>query len=66
MNHNDMLRALSEAFNEEIRKLGEDMARGTAKDYGEYKFACGIVRGLMTANSLLRETADKMERDEDD
>jgi hypothetical protein len=45
--------------------LRDDLARGTAKDHGDYKYACGIVRGLMIANALFEDTADKMENDDD-
>jgi hypothetical protein len=62
----DFLQAVSRALNDEMERLSTDMARGTAKDHGEYKYACGIVRGLMIANGMLKDTADKMENDEDD
>jgi hypothetical protein len=66
MNHSDLLRLLSDRFNNKITELSEDMARGTAKDHGEYKYACGIVRGLSLANGMLRDVVDETENDEDD
>jgi len=61
----DLLKYLSEKVNAEIAILSDDLARGTAKDHGEYKYACGIIRGLMIANGLFAETAQRMENDDD-
>jgi hypothetical protein len=61
----DLLKYLSEKVNAEITILSDDLARGTAKDHGEYKYACGIIRGLMIANGLFAETAQRMENDDD-
>lgn len=61
----DLLRYLSGKVQEEMNVLRDDLARGTAKDHGEYKYACGIVRGLMIANALFADTAQNMENDDD-
>lgn len=61
----DLLKYLSEKVNAEIAVMSDDLARGTAKDHGEYKYACGVVRGLMIANSLFAETAQRMENDDE-
>ena len=61
----DLLKYLSEKVNAEIAILSDDLARGTAKDHGEYKYACGIIRGLMIANGLFAEVAQRMENDDD-
>lgn len=61
----DLLKYLSGKFNEEIKHLSDDVARGTAKDHGEYKYACGIIRGLSIANTTVAETAQRMENDDD-
>jgi len=57
---------LSKKVQDEIKVISDDLARGTAKDHGEYKYACGIIRGLMVANGLLEETSKRMEDDDDD
>jgi hypothetical protein len=62
---NDLLRYLSDKLNDEIKHLSEDMARGGAKDHGEYKWVCGIIRGLTMANTIVAETAQRMENDDD-
>ncbi len=61
----DIFRYLAEQNNEEIKRLSDDLARGHAKDHGEYKYACGVIRGLMMANSTLAETAQRLENDDD-
>ena len=61
----DLLKYLSTKVQDEISVVSDDLARGTAKDHGEYKYACGIIRGLMVANSIFEETARRMEEDDD-
>jgi hypothetical protein len=61
----DLLKYLSNKVQEEIKVLSDDLARGTAKDHGEYKYACGIIRGLMVANGFFAETAQKLEENDD-
>ena len=61
----DLLQYLAKKVTEEIPVLSDDLARGTAKDHGEYKYVCGIIRGLMIANGLFGETAQRMEQDDD-
>ena len=61
----DLLKYLAEKVNAEIAVMSDDLARGTAKDHGEYKYACGIIRGLMIANGLFAETAQRMENDDE-
>jgi hypothetical protein len=61
----ELLKYLADKVNAEITVLSNDLARGTAKDHGEYKYACGIIRGLMIANGFFAETAQHMENDDD-
>jgi len=62
---NDLLKYLSDKIQEERGIIAEDTALGKAKDFGDYKYACGIVRGLLIANNLIIETAQRMETDND-
>lgn len=62
---NDLLPYLAKKVQDEIDVISDDLARGTAKDHGEYKYACGIIRGLMVVNGILQETAKRMENDDD-
>jgi len=56
----DLLKYLSSKIQEEIDVLKNDMAMGKAKDFGDYKYAAGIVRGLVLANTILAETAERI------
>lgn len=62
---NDILKYLAGKFDDELRVIEADLALGKAPDIGEYKFACGRYRGLLTAKNILIETADRLERDDD-
>lgn len=61
----DLLQYLTKKVQDEIDVISGDLARGTAKDHGDYKYACGIIRGLMIANGLFAETAQRMEHDDE-
>lgn len=62
----DLLQYLSKKIQDELKVIENDLALGTAKDHGDYKFACGRYRGLLMANNIIIETADRMEADDDD
>jgi hypothetical protein len=61
----DLLKYLSNKVQEELKVIEADTVMGKAKDFGDYKYACGIYRGLLMANNLLMETAQRMEQDDD-
>ena len=61
----ELLMHLSKKVQEEITVLSDDLARGTAKDHGDYKYVCGIIRGLMITNGFIAEAAQRMEQDDD-
>ena len=61
---NDILKYLSSKLQDEIRRIEEDVAAGKAEDFGAYKYACGIYRGLLVANNIIAETAQRMEQDD--
>lgn len=61
----DLIKYLSNKLDEDLKVIEADLALGTAKDHGEYKFACGRYRGLLMAKNHLIETAQRMENDDD-
>jgi hypothetical protein len=61
----DILKYLSDKLRDERLVLSEDMSMGKAKDFGDYKYACGIIRGLLLANNMLIETAERLENSND-
>ena len=61
----DILKYLSDKLRDERLVLSEDMSMGKAKDFGDYKYACGIIRGLLLANNMLIETAERLNKADD-
>lgn len=61
----DLLKYLSKKIQEEQELLTKDLGLGSAKDHGEYKYACGVIRGLMIANNVLLETSERMDNSDD-
>jgi hypothetical protein len=62
---NDVLKHLSDKIQEERLHMAEDMSMGKAKDFGDYKYACGIIRGLLLANNMIIETSERLENSDD-
>lgn len=51
---------------EERRKaIIESLGDGAAKDFGAYQQAVGMVRGLLTAQSLIADLAKNLEMDDE-
>ena len=61
----DILTYLSKKIQDDLKRIEEDTARGLAEDFGAYKYACGIYRGLLMANTHIAELAQRMENDDD-
>jgi ribosomal protein S4E len=62
---NDILKYLADKIREEMKVIENDTVLGHAKDFGDYKYACGIYRGLLISNNILIETAERMEQNDD-
>lgn len=56
---------LAQKIDEACKDIERDLALGKATDHGDYKFACGRYRGLLTAKDIIIETAQKLEEDDD-
>lgn len=61
----DLLKYLSGKLQEEMKVIEGDTVLGKAKDFGDYKYGCGIYRGLLIANNILIETAERMRKDDE-
>lgn len=57
----DVLKHLSKNLQEERLRIIEDLGDGKAKDLAEYKYSAGVVRGLLMANNLIVEMAERLE-----
>jgi hypothetical protein len=62
---NELLEHLITKIQVEISVIQEDLAMGKAKDHGEYKQSCGVVRGLITAQNIITEVKERMEKDDE-
>lgn len=63
--NDDALKYLSKKIQEELKVIEADAAMGRAEDFGAYKYACGIYRGLLVANGFIAELVQRMESDDD-
>tara|TARA_R110000822_G_scaffold12726_5_gene45783 strand:- start:4481 stop:4675 length:195 start_codon:yes stop_codon:yes gene_type:complete len=61
----EVLKHLSGKIQEEIVVMKEDLAMGKAKDFGIYQHSCGVIRGLLVANNLIIELAERMETEDE-
>jgi len=61
----DVLKYLSEQIQKERLRIIEDLGDGKAKDLAEYKYSAGVVRGLLMANNLIAETAERLENSDE-
>jgi len=60
-----LLKYISDKLQEDFERTREDLAMGSAKDHGEYKYHCGIVRGLLMAKNHIMELSDHLESEGD-
>lgn len=56
---------LAQKIDEACKVIESDLALGKVNDLGDYKFACGRYRGLLTAKDIIIETAQQLEHDDD-
>jgi hypothetical protein len=58
----DVLEHLAKKIHEDRLRMIEDLGEGKAKDHAEYKFSCGVVRGLLMANNHILELAERLDK----
>jgi hypothetical protein len=58
---NETLELLMEQIEERRKAIIESIGDGAAKDYASYKEAAGVVRGLLTAQSIIIDLAKRLE-----
>jgi len=58
---NESLEHLMKQIEERRNAILESLGDGAAKDFGSYQQAVGMVRGLLTAQSLIADLAKTME-----
>ena len=58
------MQLIASKIDEELKHIEADMAMGKAEDFGAYKYACGIYRGLLLAKDKLLEVHEMIEKDD--
>ena len=58
----DVLEHLAKQIQADRVRMIEDLGEGKAKDHAEYKFSCGVVRGLLMANNHILELVERLEK----
>ena len=57
----DVLHHLIKKFDAERERLISVLGQGLAQDHADYRFQCGVIRGLSIAVGMLTETAERLE-----
>lgn len=61
----DTLEYLMTQIEERRKAIIESLGDGAAKDFSSYQLSVGVVRGLLTAQSLIADLAKNMETFDD-
>ena len=56
-----MLDYLLEQLQEEREVVRNELGSGTAKDFSEYRYKCGVILGLEVAENFINELSKRME-----
>ena len=62
---NDTLELLMSQIEERRKAIIESLGDGAAKTFDEYRYTAGMVRGLLTAQSLIADLAKRMENSDE-
>ena len=55
--------AISLEILKQVKYLSETLSQGSIKSFDEYKHVCGQVQGLLTANEILKDLAERIDND---
>lgn len=64
MDH-QLLGLLHKKLEDERKRIVENLGDGVAKDYADYKHLCGVIRGLLTAQSEINDLLRKLKDDDE-
>lgn len=59
------LEYLLDQYKDRMQMLTEAIARGNCKDFEEYRFVCGQLRGLEAACSVIQDLKERLENSDD-
>lgn len=63
---NQILELLHAKLEAKRKEITEDLGDGVAKDYPAYQNLCGVIRGLLTAQSEINDLLRRLKDNEDD
>jgi hypothetical protein len=58
------MRYFVKKLEEDVRDLEAQVSSGNLKDFADYRYWCGVIRGLELASDRLLEAIIKQEKDE--
>jgi len=53
--------AISLEIIKQVKYLSETLSQGSIKSFDEYKHVCGQIQGLLTANEILKDLAERID-----
>ena len=53
--------ALTLEILKQVKYLSETLSLGSIKSFDEYKHVCGQIQGLLTANEIIKDLAERIE-----
>lgn len=56
---------LTEQYKDRMAMLTEAIARGNCKDFEEYRFVCGQLRGLEAACAVIQDLIERLENSDE-
>ena len=60
-----LLELLHKKLEEERKRIVENLGDGVAKDYDDYRYLCGVIRGLLTAQSEINDLLRRLKDDDE-
>jgi hypothetical protein len=66
MNEIVILEQLRKRYREEMNAAADNLANGSATDYADYRYRCGVIYGLALAERELLDIKSALEHDADD
>jgi hypothetical protein len=60
-----ILMVLRTKIREQLNNMADNIAGGSAKDFGEYRYACGVIHGLTLAERELLDLIEVAKRNDD-
>lgn len=57
-------KVITDMLRKDMNNLADDLASGKARTMEDYRFTCGLIRGLATAEEYVKDLAARAEKEE--